>query len=266
MCTLMGQRADIALTERGLVQSRSRAKALIAEGKVCLNGRPLTKPAELVEDSDVLTLEADLPFVGRGGLKLAGALEVFPLSLAGRVCMDVGASTGGFTDCMLQNGAAKVFSIDVGHDQLAQSLRENPAVVNLEGTDIRKLSSSDLTPVPDFAGIDVSFISLRLVLPAVYTLLYNSADCAALIKPQFEAGREHIGKHGIVKNPKAHVQVLQDTLAFAAEIGFAVSGLTVSPIHGGSGNVEYLAWLTKGKNAPAYTPDLPALVRTAGLR
>ena len=253
------------MTERGLVQSRSRAKALITEGKVCLNGRPLTKPAELVEDSDVLTLEADLPFVGRGGLKLAGALEAFPLSLTGRVCMDVGASTGGFTDCMLQNGAAKVFSIDVGHDQLAQSLREHPAVVNLEGTDIRTLTPSDLDPVPDLAGIDVSFISLRLVLPAVYTLLYSEADCIALIKPQFEAGRSHIGKHGIVKDPTAHVQVLHDTLAFAGKIGFTLAGLTVSPIHGGSGNTEYLAWLTKGKQSPAFTPDLKSLVKAIKL-
>ncbi len=262
-CMLMGQRADLALTERGLVQSRSRAKALITEGKVCLNGRPLTKPSEPVEDADILTVTEDLPYVGRGGLKLAGALELFPLTLTHRICMDVGASTGGFTDCMLQNGADRIYAIDVGHGQLAQSLREHPSVVNLEGTDIRELTPAELKPVPDFAGIDVSFISLRLVLPAVYTLLNRESDCIALIKPQFEAGRAHIGKHGIVRDPKAHVQVLTDTLAFARQIGFTAAGLTVSPIHGGSGNTEYLAWLTKGRDMPEHIPELHALVKSA---
>ena len=260
----MEQRADIALTERGLVRSRSRAKALITEGKVLCNGTPLTKPSQMIADHDVLTVE-DIPFVGRGGLKLAGALEQFPLNLQGCICMDVGASTGGFTDCMLQNGAQKVYAIDVGHGQLDLSLCANPAVVNLEGTDIRSLSPADFPAAPDFAGIDVSFISLRLVLPGVYALLAEQADCAALIKPQFEAGRLQIGKGGIVRSAKAHVQVLSDLLALAQELGFTVAGLCVSPIHGGDGNTEYLVWLTKGKAAPAITPDLKALVKSAGL-
>ena len=260
----MGQRADIALTERGLVKSRSRAKLLITEGKVTCNGKPLTKPSELIGDSDVLTLE-DIPFVGRGGLKLAGALAQFPLDLNGRVCMDIGASTGGFTDCMLQNGAAKVYAVDVGHGQLDAALCAHPDVVNLEGTDIRDMTPEDLTETPDFAGIDVSFISLRLVLPAVYALLAEEADCTALIKPQFEAGRARIGKHGIVKSAKAHVQVLSDILAFAQETGFVPSGLCVSPIQGGDGNTEYLVWLTKGRAIPGITPDLKALAASAGL-
>ena len=261
----MGQRADTALTERGLVKSRSRAKALIADGKVLLNGTVLTKPAAIVEESDILTLEADLPYVGRGGLKLAGALQAFPLTLQGRVCMDIGASTGGFTDCMLQNGAALVYAIDVGHDQLDASLRAHPAVRNLEGTDIRTLTSDAFPETPDFAGIDVSFISLRLVLPAAFTLLAEQADCVALIKPQFEAGRTCIGKHGIVRSAKAHVQVIGEILTFAQEIGFVPAGLCVSPIQGGSGNVEYLLHLVKGQSAPAALPDIKQLVASAGL-
>lgn len=261
----MAQRADIALTERGLVKSRSRAKSLIADGKVLRNGQPLTKPAEIVEDSDILTLEADLPFVGRGGLKLAGAIENFPILLTDRVCMDIGASTGGFTDCMLQNGASKVYAIDVGHDQLDPKLREHPSVVNLEGTDIRTLTKADLPQIPDFAGIDVSFISLRLVLPSAFALLADEAECVALIKPQFEAGRSQIGKHGIVKSARAHVQVMTDILQFSQDIGFSAAGLCVSPIHGGSGNVEYLLHLVKGREVTASLPDLKALAASAGL-
>lgn len=255
----MAQRVDVALSERGIVKSRSRAKALIAEQKVLLNGVPVAKPSVLVGEGDVLTLEADLPYVGRGGLKLEGALQAFALSLAGRVCMDIGASTGGFTDCMLQNGAARVYAIDVGHGQLDAALCRNPAVVNMEGTDIRRLTGDMLPQTPDFAGIDVSFISLRLVLPTVYALLADRADCAALIKPQFEAGRAQIGKRGIVKSAGAHVQVLTEILAFSREVGFAVKGLCLSPIHGGDGNVEYLVHLTKGQGTDAAIPDLKAL-------
>ena len=218
-----------------------------------------------MEDSDILTVENDLPYVGRGGLKLAGALSCFPLTLKDRICMDVGASTGGFTDCMLQNGAALVYAVDVGHGQLADALRCHPSVVNLEGTDIRTLTPSDLPQTPDFAGIDVSFISLRLVLPGVFALLADKADCAVLIKPQFEAGRSQIGKHGIVKSAKAHVQVLSEIFTFATQIGFTAAGLCVSPIHGGSGNVEYLAWLTKGKEQTPICPDYREIVASAGL-
>ena len=261
----MAQRADTALTERGLVKSRSRAKVLINDGKVLLNGTVLTKPSVMIAETDTLTVAGDIPYVGRGGLKLAGALEAFPQILEGRVCMDIGASTGGFTDCMLQNGAALVYAVDVGHDQLDPLLRENVRVVNLEGTDIRDLHSENLPETPDFASIDVSFIPLRLVLPAAFTLLADRADCIALIKPQFEAGRANIGKHGIVKSARAHVQVLTDVLQFAQNIGFCVQGVCVSPIQGGDGNVEYLTWLTKGQDTQPRIPDLTALVRSAGL-
>lgn len=263
--TPMAQRADIALTGRGLVKSRSRAKALIAEGKVLLNGEPLQKPSVTVEDSDTLTVTEDLPFVGRGGQKLEGALAVFPVALMQRVCMDIGASTGGFTDCMLRRGAAKVYAVDVGHGQLDAGLCADPRVVNLEGTDIRSLTPEALSERPDFAGIDVSFISLRLVLPGVYALLAGTADCIALIKPQFEAGRAALNKHGVVKSAKAHVQVLGEILAFAQEIGFAPQGVCVSPIRGGTGNTEYLVHLTKGQETSPQTFDLHALAASAGL-
>ena len=261
----MAKRVDLALSERGLCASRSRAKLLIAEGKVLCNGVPVTKPSALVDDAQELTVTEDIPYVGRGGLKLAGALEVFPVSMTGRVCMDIGASTGGFTDCMLQQGAAKVYAVDVGHGQLAESLRADSRVVNLEGTDVRTLR--DLPETPDFCGIDVSFISLRLVLPAVYGLLSDTADCMALIKPQFEAGRQDVGKGGIVRSRKAHLRVLRDVLETAHTCGFGIQGLCVSPIRGGDGNTEYLVSLTKGKPAPAGLPDLQAVVAAVdGLR
>lgn len=261
----MAQRADIALTERGLVQSRSRAKALITEGKITLNGKVLTKPSVPVHEDDRLEVIADLPFVGRGGLKLAGAVQTFGLHLQGRICMDIGASTGGFTDCMLQNGAAKVYAIDVGHGQLDAALCADARVVNLEGTDVRLLTPHDLPDSPDFAGIDVSFISLRLVLPAAAALLADPCECIALIKPQFEAGRSAIGKHGIVRSAKAHVQVLQEMTALAESLGFAVQNLCVSPIQGGSGNTEYLLYLSRMQGEESRIPDLRALVASAGL-
>lgn len=241
----MAQRADAALHERGIVKSRARAKALILEGKVLLNGAVLEKPAVMVSEDDVLELTEDLPFVGRGGLKLAGAFEAFPLELRGRVCMDIGASTGGFTDCMLQHGAAKVYAIDVGHGQLDPVLAANPAVVNMEGTDFRTVYPQDLQETPDFAGIDVSFISLKLILPGAYFLLADKADCVALIKPQFEVGRAHVGKKGIVRDAKVREKVVQEIIAFAQELGFTCAGLCESPIQGGDGNVEYLAHFVK---------------------
>lgn len=263
--TPMAQRADIALTERGLCASRSRAKLLIGEGKVLCNGAVLEKPSATVGEHDVLTVTEDLPFVGRGGLKLAGALEAFPLELHGRICMDIGASTGGFTDCMLQNGAVHVYAVDVGHGQLAAALRADDRVTDLEGTDVRHLRPSDLLQTPDFCSIDVSFISLRLVLPAVYALLAEEADCIALIKPQFEAGRSDVGKGGIVRSRKAHLRVLEEVLSSAAALGFGIQGLCVSPIRGGDGNTEYLVHLTKGRTAPAGLPDLRAAADAAGV-
>ena len=256
----MAKRADVALTERGLCASRSRAKLLIGEGKVLCEGVPVTKPSALIEDTQALTVTEDLPFVGRGGLKLSGALEVFPVSLSGRICMDIGASTGGFTDCMLQKGAAGVYAVDVGHGQLAETLRNDSRVTDLEGTDVRDLSPSDLPETPDFCSIDVSFISLKLVLPAVYALLAERADCMALIKPQFEAGRSDVGKGGIVRSRKAHLRVLRDVLETAQVLGFGIQGVCMSPIRGGDGNAEYLVYLTKGQEAPAAMPELQIIV------
>ncbi len=232
-----------------------------------LNGVLCSKPSVLVEDTDELTLAGeDLAYVGRGGLKLEEALSRFAVSAENRICMDIGASTGGFTDCMLQNGAALVYAIDVGHDQLDPKLRRHPKVINMEGTDVRSLGACDLPRQPDFCSIDVSFISLTLVLPSVHGLLSPEADCIALIKPQFEAGKTNLGKHGIVKSAKVHYQVLEQVLSFAGSVGFAVWGLCPSPIRGGSGNAEYLVHLKKSSISPPALPDLKEIVRLAGVK
>lgn len=262
----MDTRIDVALTQRGLCKSRSRAKVLLKEGQVLLNGQVCTKPSVMVQDTDTLTLAAeDDGYVGRGGLKLEEALRRFPVSPEGRVCLDVGASTGGFTDCMLRSGALMVYAVDVGHDQLDASLRNHPQVVNLEGTDIRLLESTRFARKPGFCSIDVSFISLQLILPSVHALLEDGADCVVLIKPQFEAGKSNIGKKGVVKSAKVHVQVLEQVLGFARSIGFSVQGLCPSPIRGGSGNAEYLAWLIKGQESLTTLPELRAVVAEAGV-
>lgn len=240
----MAIRIDIALAERGLCQSRSRAKLLLKNGKVLLNGNVCTKPSIMVDDTDEIILE-DLKFVGRGGLKLAHALQVFPVSPEYKICIDIGASTGGFTDCMLQNHAKLVYAIDVGHDQLAEKLKNNKQVINLENTDIRNLNKSSFLELPEFCSIDVSFISLKYILPSVYDLLANHADCIILVKPQFEAGRKFLNKQGVVKSEKIREQVLHEILYFAKQTGFAVKGFCQSPIQGGSGNIEYLVWLKK---------------------
>lgn len=262
----METRIDIALVERGICKSRSRAKELLKEEQVLLNGKVCTKPAAVVRESDTLALVSeDDGYVGRGGRKLEEALRRFPVTPDGRVCLDVGASTGGFTDCMLRSGALIVYAVDVGHDQLDPTLRKHPQVVNLEGTDIRLLEAERLARKPDFCSIDVSFISLRLILPSVYGLLQEGADCLVLIKPQFEAGKSNVGKKGIVKSGKVHVQVLEQVLSFAGSIGFTVQGVCPSPIRGGSGNAEYLAWLTKGGEALTPPGDLRTIVSEAGV-
>ncbi|MBQ7013070.1 MAG: TlyA family RNA methyltransferase [Oscillospiraceae bacterium] len=259
-------RIDVALLERGLCRSRTRAKTLLKEERVLLNGIVCTKPSMMIRDTDDLKLvEGDDAFVGRGSLKLEEALRRFPVSPSGRTCLDVGASTGGFTDCMLRSGAMIVYAVDVGHDQLDVTLRKNPQVVNLEGTDIRLLDRSRLARKPDFCSIDVSFISLQLILPAVYALLSDGADCIALIKPQFEAGKSNIGKKGVVKSAKVHVQVLEQVIGFARSIGFSVQGLCPSPIRGGTGNAEYLLYMKKSGAPDAVLPDLKTIVAEAGV-
>lgn len=235
------ERLDKLLVERGLVSTRSRAKGLIMAGEVLVDGQRVDKPGTAVSTSAELQLIAPMPYVSRGGFKLAGALDNFGLSVNGRTCADVGACTGGFTDVLLQEGAARIFAIDVGYGQLEWKLRKDERVVVLERTNARYLES--LPEQVSFVCIDVSFISLKLILPAVQNWLAAEADIVALIKPQFEAGRTQVGKGGIVKDTAVHRQVLTDLLSWAAENNFQPKGLTRSAIQGADGNVEFLVWL-----------------------
>ena len=240
-------RLDAAMVQQGLVPSRQRAKTLIQNGQISVNGKVCTKPAFAVEETDQITMEgSDIPFVGRGGLKLEYALEQTKRSLDGLVCLDIGASTGGFTDCMLQRGAAKVYAIDVGHGQLVQSLRENPRVVNWEGTDVRSIAPEQLEQPADFFSVDVSFISLKLVFPVAAKLLEQTGgSLVCLVKPQFEAGREQVGKKGIVRDRNVHAEVIRNVIGYAGENGLCPQGLTYSPVTGAKGNIEYLLYLSK---------------------
>lgn len=243
-------RLDSEMVARGLARSRERAKEMIRSGNVTVNGKTAKKPSDEVMTDDLIeTAETDI-YVGRGALKLEKAYEEFGLDLRGKVCLDIGASTGGFTDFMLQQGAGKVFAVDVGHGQLVQSLIANPRVVNMEGTDIREVTADDLGGQADFISVDVSFISLTKILPKVYELLKEEAVAAVLIKPQFEAGRSDIGKRGIVKDRKVHIRVLSEIDSFASSIGFITEKYTFSPVRGGSGNIEYLVKLRKSVGEP----------------
>ncbi|MBR0103510.1 MAG: TlyA family RNA methyltransferase [Selenomonadaceae bacterium] len=243
----MKERLDVLLTEKKLFDSRARAKAMIMAGKVLVNGPKVDKAGTLIApDAQIRILGEEMPFVSRGGLKLQKALDEFKINMSGRIAADVGASTGGFTDCMLQRGAKMVYAIDVGYGQLAWKLRSNVQVVNMERTNIRNVTRQDLYyGLPDFASIDVAFISLEKVLPVVYDLLKDSGEVVALIKPQFEAGREHVGKRGVVRDKKVHAAVIERVLNFAAEIGFGAVALDFSPVKGPEGNIEYLAHLIK---------------------
>lgn len=255
-------RLDMLLVSRGLVSGRDRAKELITQGQVLVDGKPASKGAQKYrEDVSLEILNDAAHFVSRAAHKLDGALNTFGIPLEGRVVLDVGASTGGFTQCALERGARQVYAVDVGTGQLAAALRQDARVINLEQTDIRLLSPERLPEVPDFAACDVSFISLRLVLPAISALLSPRGEAVVLIKPQFEAGRADVGRGGLVKDPKVHLRVLRETVETFKLNGFTVAGLTVSPIHGGDGNIEYLAWLRRtGKEC---LPDLEALVKKA---
>jgi 23S rRNA (cytidine1920-2'-O)/16S rRNA (cytidine1409-2'-O)-methyltransferase len=235
----MKSRADQLLVERGLCESRARAQAAIAAGLVTADGRPVRKASEMVAKDAALTAQAPHPYVSRGGLKLAQALDVFGFDPTGRVCLDVGASTGGFTDLLLKRGATYVVAVDVGRDQLHASLRGDPRVLSLETRDIRTLTQAELPEAPALAAIDVSFISLRLVLPAVAALMAPTAQIAALIKPQFEAGRAAL-KKGIVRDEAVHESVCAEIAALIAGLGFRIDGPVPSPIEGGDGNREFL--------------------------
>ena len=256
-------RLDQLLFDRGLTPSRERAKTSIMAGLVYVNGQKADKPGMAVAlDAAVEVRGEALPYVSRGGLKLEKALRVFPVSPAGCVCMDCGASTGGFTDVMLQNGAAKVYAVDVGYGQLAWSLRNDPRVVCLERTNIRYINEELIPESVDFAAADLSFISLRLILGAVYARLRPHGNMICLVKPQFEAGKEKVGKKGVVRDPAVHREVLEDFLVYARQAGFGLRGLDYSPIRGPEGNIEYLAWIEKDGESIT-PPDLGALVEAS---
>lgn len=250
-------RLDVYLTEHNMTQSRERAKALIMAGQVYVKNQKCDKAGMMIneKETDVEIRGEHLKYVSRGGLKLEKAMNIFPLSLNGKVTMDIGASTGGFTDCMLQNGARKVYAVDVGYGQFAWKLRSDARVVNMERTNIRYVTPEDIEDKIDFASIDVSFISLRLVLPAAYNLLTDDGEIVALIKPQFEAGKEQVGKKGVVRDKNVHYKVIRTVLDFASENGFSVKGLSFSPIKGPEGNIEYLAYLKKDTDTLNLTDD-----------
>ncbi len=242
----MQNRLDVELVNRGLVESREKAKAYIMAGSVFVDGQKAFKAGDKVKDGAQLEVRGTpIPFVSRGGLKLDKAIKVFGLDLTGYKCMDIGASTGGFTDCMLQNGASKVYSVDVGYGQLAWKLRCDERVVNIERTNIRYMAPDAIDDELDFISIDVSFISLKLVLPVVNKLLKNGGHCVALIKPQFEAGREEVGKKGVVRDSKIHEKVIVQCLQYALENNLAVLDIDFSPIKGPEGNIEFLMHICK---------------------
>lgn len=255
-------RLDAELVSRGIARSRQRAKEMIQAGSISVNGSSITKASAEVSPDDVIESSEEELYVGRGALKLEKAAAEFGLDFDGKTCIDIGASTGGFTDLMLSRGAAKVFAVDVGHGQLAEKLRSDPRVVNMEGTDIRTVSAEDLGGCADIITVDVSFISLKMILPKVYELLNENACAAVLIKPQFEAGRSGISKNGIVKDRKVHLRVLREIDEFARETGFVCEKYTYSPVKGGSGNIEYLVKLCRS-GAPAAVHDLKVLVESA---
>ena len=242
----MKKRLDVELVDRGLVQSRERAKVVIMEGLVYVNGQKSDKAGTPVKEDDQIEVRGEtLRYVSRGGKKLEKAMQVFPVVLEGCTCMDIGASTGGFTECMLQNGAVKVYAVDVGYGQLAWSLRTDERVVNLERTNIRYITEEQVPQPVDFISVDVSFISLTLVLPVAHRLLKDGAQMVCLVKPQFEAGKDKVGKKGVVRDPQIHREVIRKVIDCAGELGFWVRGLDFSPIKGPEGNIEYLLFLQK---------------------
>ncbi|MDD6276624.1 MAG: TlyA family RNA methyltransferase [Clostridia bacterium] len=239
-------RLDIELTARGLAPSREKAKALIMAGQVYVNGqKELKAGASVKKDDEIEVRGSQNPFVSRGGLKLQKAAENFGIDLNGCVCMDIGASTGGFTDCMLSHGASKVYSIDVGYGQLAWKLRTDERVVNMERTNFRYVTHEQIPEDIDFASVDVSFISLKIILPVLRELLKQDGEAVCLIKPQFEAGKDKIGKKGVVRDPSVHIEVVENISNFAVENGFSVLHLDYSPIKGPEGNIEYLMHIIK---------------------
>lgn len=242
-------RLDSKLVDLGLVESREKAKALIMAGQVYVNNQKVIKSGTFLKETDLIEVRGEkIPFVSRGGLKLKKAMEVFDISLENNVCMDVGASTGGFTDCMIQHGASKVYSIDVGYGQLAWKLRTDERVVNMERTNFRYVTKEQINDDVDFASVDVSFISLKIILPVLYNLLKWDGTAVCLIKPQFEAGKDKIGKKGVVREMSTHCEVVNQVMNYAISSGFSVTGLSFSPVKGPEGNIEYLMHIIKSEN------------------
>ena len=252
----MKQRLDIALAQMGLVSGRDKAKAHIMAGQVYVDGQKADKPGMQVDEGANIELRGDtLQYVSRGGLKLERAMQAFPITLENTICMDIGASTGGFTDCMLQNGASRVYAVDVGYGQLAWKLREDSRVVVMERTNIRYVTDEQVSEPLDFVSVDVSFISLSLVLPVAARLLRDGGEAVCLVKPQFEAGRGKVGKKGVVRDSAVHIEVLENVLGYADNNGFSSIGLDFSPVRGPQGNIEYLLHIRKSKDESLITKD-----------
>lgn len=242
-------RLDVALVERGLCESRQKAQAAIMAGLATVNGVKVTKSGAGVVEEDVLEVKGPaIPYVSRGGLKLEKAMKLWNIDLTGKICADIGASTGGFSDCMLQCGAAKVYAVDTGYGKLDWKIRTDPRVIALERTNARYLTHEQVPDELDFASVDVSFISLRLILPALRGVIRDGGEVVCLVKPQFEAGRENVGKKGVVRDPAIHLQVLEHFLEHAKENEFSVKALTFSPIKGPEGNIEYLGHIVTREN------------------
>ena len=258
------KRLDTFLFENGYAESREKAKALIMAGIVYINNQKCDKPGTNVKGDDTVEVRGNtLKYVSRGGLKLEKALKVFSPDLSGKVCADVGASTGGFTDCMLQNGAKKVYAVDVGYGQLAWKLRTDERVVNLERTNFRYITNEQIGEPLDFASVDVSFISLSHILPVLGNLLKDGGKAVCLIKPQFEAGKENVGKKGVVRDKKVHINVIEKVLGFVRDNGFIVSGLDYSPVKGPEGNIEYLCFIEKSKEKRDIEIDISSIVESS---
>ncbi len=246
------------MVDKGLIESREKAKALIMAGQVYVNGVKSVKAGVSVKNGDCIEIRGEkMPYVSRGGYKLEKAVKQFGLKLDGCICMDIGASTGGFTDCMLINGAVKVYSIDVGYGQLAWKLRTDERVVNLERTNFRYITREQIPDEIDFASVDVSFISLKLILPVMHSLLKNGGESVCLIKPQFEAGKEKIGKNGVVRELETHNEVVSDIYNFVLANGFSVLNLDFSPIKGPQGNIEYLIYIKKSDEPESLLEETP---------
>lgn len=257
------QRLDQLIYELGYTESRERAKTTIMSGLVFVNGQRADKPGTPVSPEARIEVRGEaIPFVSRGGFKLDKALKVFPIDPEGKKCIDCGASTGGFTDVLLQHGAAKVYSVDVGYGQLAWKLRNDPRVVNMERTNLRYVTTEQISEPLELAVMDVSFISIKLVLPAVREMLIPGADLVCLIKPQFEAGRDEVGKKGVVRDAEVHCRVIQSIVDFAPETGLTVMGLDYSPIKGPEGNIEYICHMKNGAYEAA-SIDIEALVKAS---